>query len=412
MTVGRAAGTCARAMLLAVLLASCGDSSLSIRVVFPDEQALQQARQLELVAVADTGGSSCARILGRRVSQVDGVVARQVISLPADKQALVLPDLPMDRMGIGAVVLDSSLEVTHAGCAAVQAEPGDTVEVTLALVPCPAGACTGCTDTSDCASGLACVANVCRCQSSACTGCCDNNVCYPGTTTARCGKEGGACQACPTGACANAACVAGSCQGAVSPDGTSCSGGVCRSGQCCSGCWDGSACQSGTTATDCGARGEICEDCSVAQPCKQGLCLSGQCYAVTNLPDGSACAGGICRSGTCCTGCWDGSLCRPGTTLTQCGTGGVACAPCSPPNLGGCQVASCATGSCQTANAPDGSSCQSGKCYQGLCCTGCWDAASQVCRPGSTDDYCGTGGTACADCTQIAGAKCENKSCK
>jgi len=399
--------------MLAGLITSCGDSSLSIRVVFPDEQALQQARQLELVAIEDTDGSSCAKILGKRVSQVDGAVTKLVISLPADNQALVLPDLPMDRIGIGAVVLDSSLKVTHAGCATVQAAPGDAVEVTLALVPCPTGACTGCTDTSDCASGLSCVANVCRCQeSSDCTGCCDNNVCYPGTSSARCGKGGGTCQACPTGECANAACVAGSCQVAALPDGSSCSGGVCRGGQCCSGCWDGSTCQSGKTATACGTRGASCEDCSAAKPCKQGTCLDGQCYALTNLPDGSACAGGTCKSGACCTGCWAASVCRPGTTLTQCGTGGVSCAVCSPPNLAACQVGSCASGTCQAVNAADGSSCQSGKCHQGVCCTGCWDAASLVCRPGNTDDYCGSGGTACSDCTQVAGASCQESSCK
>jgi len=50
---------------------------------------------------------------------------------------------------------------------------------------------------------------------------------------------------------------------------------------------------------------------------------------VTDLPGEE----GQCRSGTCCTGCWNGSSCPAGRSASECGLGGVACESCV-----GCQT--------------------------------------------------------------------------
>lgn len=34
---------------------------------------------------------------------------------------------------------------------------------------------------------------------------------------------------------------------------------------------------------------------------------------------------GLCRTGACCVGCWDGTTCRPGNQTQSCGTGGELC---------------------------------------------------------------------------------------
>lgn len=61
------------------------------------------------------------------------------------------------------------------------------------------------------------------------------------------------------------------------PDETSCasgnSAGRCRMGECCTGCWDGSQCLSGDSRKDCGAGGQLCEDCGVPG----GVCAAGEC---------------------------------------------------------------------------------------------------------------------------------------
>ena len=50
-----------------------------------------------------------------------------------------------------------------------------------------------------------------------------------------------------------------------------------------------------------------------------------------NKSDGTSCSSGNgrCYSGTCCTGCWNGSSCQPGAFDTGCGYGGVLCTVCA-----------------------------------------------------------------------------------
>jgi hypothetical protein len=399
---------------LFVAAGSCGDSSLSIRVIFPDQAALQQARQLELVAVDNAGGGArCAEILGRRADQVSDAVAKRTIELPADADALVIPDFPLQHLTLGAVALDSTQQIAYAGCTEVAARPGDNVDVELILVACPGGNCRGCTVDKPCPAGLDCDGGVCRClQNGSCKGCCEDNACLAGTATSSCGKGGQACDDCSTNnSCVVASCTDGTCQQTPRSDEDSCDGGICRGGSCCTGCWDGASCNAGSSPTACGDGGAACQDCSSSEPCRTGTCVAGKCLTGGNLPDGSPCPGGTCKSGQCCTGCWSNLTCRGGTSLSYCGTGGASCTTCNPPSLQACEQASCATGTCTAANKADGVSCTGGKCFQGTCCTGCWDATSQVCRPGNTDDYCGDEGSSCTDCTKIPATSCGNGTC-
>jgi len=44
--------------------------------------------------------------------------------------------------------------------------------------------------------------------------------------------------------------------------------------------------------------------------------------------DGTACPGGLCYAGGCCTGCWNGTSCQRGDTAAVCGAAGADCAAC------------------------------------------------------------------------------------
>jgi alpha-tubulin suppressor-like RCC1 family protein len=66
-------------------------------------------------------------------------------------------------------------------------------------------------------------------------------------------------------------------------------------------------------------------------------CIEGQCVAVS---EGLGCGGGVCRSGVCCTGCWDGASCRNGDTVDACGRAGDFCLEC------GCTGDACVESRC------------------------------------------------------------------
>jgi hypothetical protein len=182
--------------------------------------------------------------------------------------------------------------------------------------------------------------------------------------------------------------------------------------------------------------------------------------------DGTACTtpsglGGLCYTGACCTGCWDGTRCRAGNAPAQCGVRGGSCATCvdgdqctndvclagvcSNPNSGTrcddglyctptdtcngsgrclgtgatcndfevCTTDSCneATDSCTNAPRPESTACTtdgfSGFCRSGACCVGCWNGTS--CQSGFSAAACGQGGVACASC--IDGDLCTRDVC-
>jgi hypothetical protein len=200
------------------------------------------------------------------------------------------------------------------------------------------------------------------------------------------------------------------CVTAPRADGTPCPAGACYGGTCCAGCWSGSLCVAGKEITACGHDGYLCANCTLHDCRAVGswLCSSKGCVSAFPKPDGTACSGGVCRDGDCCTGCWDGSGCRPGRAENYCGSQGAACADCGSE----CRVGpGCSKQSCQAAK-PDGTSCAGGKCVAGTCCKGCVESAT--CWGGSPA-HCGLGGAACLSCpappTQCKSAACEQGSC-
>ncbi len=242
------------------------------------------------------------------------------------------------------------------------------------------GSCSNCSNNNlDCQSGS------CVCISGGnCSGCCSSGTsCQNSTSASQCGSNGASCFSCsnPSGDCKFPTCPTGSCVANNQTDGTGCTvGGVgtcangtcchgcrsgsncfggtadnacgdngsncadcgsntCRDGSCCSGCWTGSSCVGGTSTTACGDNGDSCTSCNTAGECEVDVCSGGTC-STNPAGDTTSCLSGTgqCRSGSCCTGCWDGSTCRPGNTKPHCGIGGIDCIDCG--------AQSCSGGAC------------------------------------------------------------------
>jgi len=97
-------------------------------------------------------------------------------------------------------------------------------------------------------------------------------------------------------------------------------------------------CDGNTDCSDSDCSGDpVCDACTGVTCAECATCAGGSC---TPLADDTGCTGGVCKSGSCCTGCWDGSTCQPGDTSAACGTGGGACNTC------GCASDTCSAGSC------------------------------------------------------------------
>ena len=218
-------------------------------------------------------------------------------------------------------------------------------------------------------------------------------------------------------------------------DGSAClSGGaegVCHAGACCTGCWDGSACQAGTSISACGRAGGACASCVDGNGCTTDTCTAGVC-SNPPVPAGTACEDGLyCTDGDACNGagtcvagaarsCDDGLSCTADScnegadrcdntpTAGNCAIGGVCYTDgtVNPANV--CQA--CDTGASQVAWTPvaAGTACDDGLfCTDGDTCDGagaCLGGAPHVCDDGldCTADRCDEGADRC-DNTPTAG---------
>ena len=303
-------------------------------------------------------------------------------------------------------------------------------------------------------------------QTGACpTSCSDGDPCTadsllnPGTCNAQCSftpiqqcKNGDGC--CPSGCTANNDndCSASCGNKAVEPPELCDTGITSGTGKCPTSCNDGQACtidtlQNGgtcsakcvyTNITSCTSNDGCCpsgcnanndNDCTpscgngvveagekcdgncptscASQTCKTGSVTGSGCQrecSYSNVANTTACSGGKCYNGACCTGCWTGSSCSGGTTTSSCGTSGANCTSCSTSDP--CKTATCSGGSCTTTNKANGTTCPGGKCYSGSCCTGCWTGAS--CLAGTSPLSCGSGGVACFGCPS---GECQTATC-
>jgi len=257
-------------------------------------------------------------------------------------------DVGPDRPVLDATVdgpagdLTSDLTADNGACTGCVAQPcqnADCVAGTCVLTPRAEGdPCVGST-----ASGIqpgqcwAAANGVLEC----CTDCWDQatKTCLLGTATTQCGKGGALCASCAGATCNTVSCVSQTCTLTPLPDGDACAAaapGVCYGGVCCTGCWDGSACQPGTSTSACGSAGGICSACATILDCKLPVCVAGACKT-TNNANGTACTDGtsgsvgMCYAGSCCDGCWSTAAksCQPGTADAACGDGGDLCLDCT-----------------------------------------------------------------------------------
>ena len=120
-------------------------------------------------------------------------------------------------------------------------------------------------------------------------------------------------------------------------------------------------------------------------PKGNGCIVSYTCNTLTGTcdpnyqKDFTACNGGACISGVCCTGCYfaargGGYTCDPGTSATRCGTGADKCTTCNDSNS--CTTDVCTAGKCDSQPVADKTACSDGvlcngdeACVSGVCTT-------------------------------------------
>jgi hypothetical protein len=116
---------------------------------------------------------------------------------------------------------------------------------------------------------------------------------------------------------------------------------------------------------------------------------------------------GQCRTGDCCTGCWNGSACLAlgAQSRLACGSGGAVCEACPP-----CQVCN-GDGLCVPDRETDRMECPGGRCVGGECCERCLtDGMPPACGPGTSNLACGRGGVECENC-ESTGLMCVDGMC-
>jgi hypothetical protein len=180
-----------------------------------------------------------------------------------------------------------------------------------------------------------------------------------GTTTARCGQPGDACDdanGCCSGPCNSGTCTSSNGTGGAAPCAQDTD---CNTGETC----NGGTCQTSNSPGTGGAQCTQDSDCNTGETCNGGTCQtssspsssgSAQCTQDTDCNTGETCNGGTCESsaspgssGTSCAGdgescgsdgdCCNGEACCNGA----CSNGGSAGATCG-------QDSDCCDGSCDT----------------------------------------------------------------
>ena len=163
---------------------------------------------------------------------------------------------------------------------------------------------------------------------------------------------------------------------------------ACGFANCPMGCCDSNGvCQPGSSAAACGGGGSDCQVCPAGSGCAE--CPPG---VLCQTERSCACTPESCPNG-CCLGGYQGA-CQAGILDDACGSGGTPCVDCTHGMAIEAEPGTCSTQQCV---------------YPAPCPFGCLDAQG-VCRPGSSNTQCGTGGVACTDCT-ASGAACAGQGC-
>ncbi|MBL8919324.1 MAG: hypothetical protein JNJ54_10715, partial [Myxococcaceae bacterium] len=203
-------------------------------------------------------------------------------------------------------------------------------------------------------------------------------------------SQGSSCTTNPNSACRNGYVECGSGSGVCTDgsnkvNGTPCLGGVCNSG--------------------------TCNPCNQNAPCNPTACTIGEiectsgspvCDPSGNQPPGFACPGGVCNGSGSCVACSPGAACT--TNPNPCMTGAISCVSGGPvcqddvakPNLSACPGGRCAAGACCTGCISSGTTCRAGT-TRGFCgqngddCDSCptdWTCQGGYCEPGCGQFAC------------------------
>ena len=107
--------------ILVLFTAGCDDSSITIRLVFPDAASIQRARTLALSAIQPEH-HTCADVRGLPAEALPDLIASASLDLRDDP--LRFPDLPLRDMLLSAMVHDGAGVHLFSGCSEVEASPG------------------------------------------------------------------------------------------------------------------------------------------------------------------------------------------------------------------------------------------------------------------------------------------------
>jgi hypothetical protein len=183
----------------------------------------------------------------------------------------------------------------------------------------------------------------------------------------------------------------------------------CDDATCPGGCCDANGiCQSGVGAAACGSGGSACQTCPAGSGCFE--CPPGVRCATERF---CGCSPQSCPSGCCNVGIFGGT-CQAGTFDTACGSGGTYCGDCTRGYYSECDNCGPQSfgGSDEPASSPTGGSCSNHQCVYpppAACPFGCVDGRG-ACQPGASNTLCGSGGSACTNCT-ATGGECFDQQC-
>jgi MYXO-CTERM domain-containing protein len=175
------------------------------------------------------------------------------------------------------------------------------------------------------------------------------------------------------------------------PDGITGKTSTCDGGYCgtCPGCYIKTGlCFPGTAVDACGVGAVACDNCNDSNECTKDTCATtGRCMNAV-LSNQTACTGGLCFGGACCTGCYNSSGCQSGTILDACGAAGAECKVCEKPS-NPCLRAICSAGGCSTEPVPSGTTCSDGDvCNGDESCDGAGNCVKGTAKDCTTSDPC------------------------
>ncbi|NMB75029.1 MAG: hypothetical protein GYA21_07855 [Myxococcales bacterium] len=390
-------------VVLSCSAAACGGGTgpFTLNVTFPDEDARQQTRRVEVMVIRPAGSASCAALLGRSAAPGDPeypIEAQVSLTVGGAAGGPLKLGEPGNRLFF-AQGHDSAEAILLHGCTAAAVDKDGPREVTIALQRIQAcSQAEDCDDSRWCNGLEVCLDGACASPGRDCN---DNDRC----TEDSCNESLDRCDHLPLsnppaeGPPGDASCtdnVDNDCDGqtdmadtgcmsctqdAECDDGNACTTDACAGGHCSNtAVGDGAPCDDGRYCTDpdrCtgGVCGGSARDCShLSGQCQDGVCDedAGRCVAAPKPPS---------------TPCDDGKFCTQGEACDANGQCVGGQSPCTSECQSGCDEANrrCTFSTQGTPCAGDGIDCTTNDACDGAGeCRGTPDDAfCAASRPGS-----------------------------